>query len=57
MCRFESEFALHLLDKIQIADRDRFRWLKCFEQTQRLDDLEPSRAVNAPMIRVTPFFT
>jgi len=25
MGRFESEFALHLLDKIQIADRDRFR--------------------------------
>ena len=25
MRRFESEFALHLLNKIQIADRDDFR--------------------------------
>jgi len=25
MRRFESEFALHLLNKIQIADRDGFR--------------------------------
>jgi hypothetical protein len=25
MCRFGSEFALHLLNKIQIADCDRFR--------------------------------